>query len=177
MSFLGNLFGGGPSNDQKQSNNLLNSAAQTGLNTGGQYLTSSQQNFAAPSTYYQSILSGNPAAVAGAVAPEVNQLNQGYANARRQVDQYAPLGGGRSSQITQMPFQQQGAITNLIAKARENAAQGLTGIGSAEGGIGSNLIGTGAQAANAFGNQATEQNLLRQKIAQEESLKNKFSVI
>ena len=164
MSFLGNILGGGPSNNQKQANNLLNSASQTALNTGGSYLTGSQGAFQAPTSYYQSILSGNPASVSGAIAPELNQSNQGYANARAQLNTYAPMGGGRSSQITQLPFQQQGAITNMISQARQGAAQGLTGIGGAEGQIGASLLGTGAQAANAFGTQAYQQNLLATQL-------------
>jgi hypothetical protein len=166
MSFLGNLFGGGPSNNQKQANNLLNSAAETGLNVGGNFLRSSQNAFQAPTSYYSSILSGNPAAVSGALAPELSQLNAGYRNARTQLDQFAPMGGGRASMISQLPFEQQSAITNLIAQQRALAAQGLTGIGGTMGGIGANLVGIGTNAAGIMGSQAFEQALRNQQVGQ-----------
>ena len=163
MSFLSNLFGGGPSNNQKTANNQLNGAANAGINTGLSYLGNSQQAFQAPTSYYSSILSGNPASVAGALSPEISALNSGYANNRVALDQFAPMGGGRAEAMAQLPFQRSGAITNLIAQERANAAQGLTGLGTTQGAIGQSLLGTGVQAANAFDVNAAQQHLLQQQ--------------
>ncbi len=121
------------------------------------FLGDSQKAFQAPSSYYSSILSGNSADVAGALAPQITQLNSGFDQARRQVDQFAPMGGGRSSTMANAPFQQASAITNLISNARAQAAQGLAGIGSAEGGLGANLFGLSNNAAGDLGTLSTNQ--------------------
>jgi len=123
------------------------------------FLGNSDTNFKAPTSYYSSILSGNPASVAGALSPEISQLQSAYQQNRQAVDQFAPMGGGRASFMAQLPFQRASAVTNLISGARQNAAQGLTGIAGTQGALGSSLLGVGTQAAGAFGNQATTQNL------------------
>jgi hypothetical protein len=150
VSFLGNSFGAGPNNNQQTANNQLNATAQTGLNFGNSFLSGAQGAFQAPTSYYQSILSGNPASVSQAIAPSVNQLNSAYTQASQQNDQFAPMGGGRAAMQAQLPYQKAGAITNLISGAQQGAAQGLTGIGSAEGSIGNTALGIGGNAANAF---------------------------
>ncbi len=163
MSFLGSLFGGGPSNNQKTANNQLNAASQNASNTGMGYLTNSATNFQAPTSYYSSILSGNPASVAGALSPEINALQSSYANNRSAVDQFAPMGGGRAALSAQLPYQKAGALTNLISGARQNAAGGLTGIASTEGALGQGLLGTSAQAAALFDQNAAQQKILQQQ--------------
>lgn len=123
------------------------------------FLGNSDTNFKAPTSYYSSILSGNPASVAGALSPEISQLQSAYQQNKQQVDQFAPMGGGRASFMAQLPFQRASAVTNLISGARQDAAKGLTGIAGTQGALGSSLLGVGTQAAGAFGNQATTQNL------------------
>lgn len=157
MSFLSSIFGGGPNNNQKVANNQLNAAAQNASNTGMGYLTNSATNFQAPTSYYSSILSGNPADVAGALSPQISQLNSAYAGARAQNDQFAPMGGGRAEMAANLPYQKAGAITNLISGARQNAAQGLTNIAGTQGSLGSSLLGTSASAADAFDKNAGNQ--------------------
>jgi hypothetical protein len=157
MSFLGKLFGAGPDNYQKTSYNQLNAASQNASNTGMGYLADSSTNFKPPVSYYSSILSGNPADVAGAVAPQINQIQGAYQQNKQQVDQFAPMGGGRAALSAQLPYQKTSAITNLISQARQNAAQGLTNIAGTEGGIGSSLLGVSAGAAGSAGGLAFDQ--------------------
>ncbi len=154
---------GGPNNDQKTANNQLNAVAQNASNTGMGYLTNSANNFEAPTSYYSSILSGNPASVAGALSPEISQLNSGFQQGRQQVDQFAPMGGGRSALMAQLPFQKASALTNLISGARQNAATGLTGIAGTEGALGSGLLNTSATAANYFDQNAYNQHEMQLK--------------
>jgi len=163
MSFLSNLFGGGPSNNQKTANNQLNANAQNASNFGLGYLQDSGTNFQAPTSYYASILSGNPASVAGAVSPEISAINSGFQQGRQQVDQFAPMGGGRAATIGQLPYQKASAITNLISQARQNAASGLTGIAGTEGALGQGLLGTSTTAASAFDQNAYLQHLMQQQ--------------
>lgn len=154
MSFLGKLFGAGPDNYQKTAYNQLNAASQNASNTGMGFLGDSSTNFKAPTSYYSSILSGNPASVSEALAPQINQLQSAFQQNKQQVDQFAPMGGGRSALYAQLPFQKASAITNLISQARQNAAQGLSNIAGTEGGLGANLLGVSAGAAGASGQQA-----------------------
>jgi hypothetical protein len=163
MSFLSNLFGGGPNNNQKTANNQLNANAQNASNTGMAYLGNSATNFQAPTSYYASILSGNPSSVAGALSPEINQLGSAYQQQKQQVDQFAPMGGGRAALSAQLPYQQAGAITNMISQARQNAASGLTGIAGTEGALGQGLLGTSTTAASAFDQNAYLQHMLQQQ--------------
>ncbi len=156
MSFLGKLFGAGPDNYQKTSYNQLNAASQNASNTGMGFLGDSSKSFQAPTSYYSSILSGNPADVAGALSPQINQLQGAYQQNKQQVDQFAPMGGGRAALSAQLPYQKAGAITNLISQARQNAAQGLTNIAGTQGGIGSSLLGVSAGAAGSSGEQAQD---------------------
>lgn len=157
MSFLGNLFGAGPNSTQQNANTQLQTNASNAGNTGMGFLGNAGKAFEAPTSYYSSILSGNPADIAGALSPQISQLNTGFNNARRQVDQFAPMGGGRSSTLANAPFQQASAITNLISQARANAAQGLTGIAGTEGGLGANLLGVSNTGAAELGNLSTQQ--------------------
>lgn len=157
MSFLGNLFGAGPNSTQKAANTQLLNTSQNASNTGMGFLSNASTAFQAPTSYYSSILSGNPADVSGALAPQISQLNAGYAQGRNQVDQFAPMGGGRSSVMANLPFQKASAITNLISQARQAAAQGLTGIAGTEGGLGTNLLSVGTGAASNLGDLSTRQ--------------------
>lgn len=157
MSFLGKLFGAGPDNYQKTSYNQLNAASQNASNTGMGFLGDSSKSFQAPTSYYSSILSGNPADVSGALAPQINQLQGAYQQARQQVDQFAPMGGGRAALSAQLPYQKASAVTNMISQARQNAAQGLSNIAGTEGGIGSNLLGVSAGSAGDALKYATDQ--------------------
>jgi len=157
MSFLGKLFGAGPDNYQKTAYNQLNAASQNASNTGMGFLGDSSTSFKAPTSYYSSILSGNPSDVAGALSPQINQLQGAYQQARQQVDQFAPMGGGRAALSAQLPYQKASAVTNMISQARQNAAQGLSNIAGTEGGIGSSLLGISAGAAGSSGGLALDQ--------------------
>ena len=124
--------------------------SQSFIDQGTNTYKTGQGYTAAPASYYSSILSGNPAAVSGALSPEISQLSSGFSQARKQLDQFGPMGGGRSAQMAQLPFQQQGAITNLISGARNNAAGALAGLGVQEQQLGLSGQSMGAQLLNAI---------------------------
>jgi hypothetical protein len=74
--------------------------------------------------YYTGVLKGGPAAME-AIAPEVAATRAGYEQARTNISQFGPRGGGRSATLMELPFRQQGDITNLLATARREAAGAL----------------------------------------------------
>lgn len=111
---------------------MTNSTASGGqnlLNTGGDILSK-------PTNYYGGILAGNTADIMNAMSPEINAARAQYQAARRGVDQFAPMGGGRASTMASLPFQQAGTVSNIIAQARPQAANAMTGIGMGEQQIG-----------------------------------------
>lgn len=110
-------------------NNYSGTSGQNVFQTGG--------NMAGQSgDYYSKILSGNPAAIAQAMAPTINATNSAYKQQQQQVDQFAPMGGGRASQMAQLPFQKAGAISNIIAGAQPGAASALGTLGTQEQSLG-----------------------------------------
>lgn len=165
IGFLGNKLSGGggggtagPSNYQKTAWNQLNAMGEVGKNYGGLFLGNAADAYKAPTNYYSSLLSGNPSAVGQATLPERQQLASSFGQARQQLDQFAPMGGGRAALYGQLPFQQASAISNLISQARQNAASGLTNIAGQQGSLGTSALNAGASAAGQFGSLAGGQN-------------------
>jgi len=105
---------------------------QTGMGTTASGIAATQ----GPMDYYSRLLSGNPAAMSQAIQPEAGAIRQQFGQLRNQSDQFAPMGGGRSSMMASLPFQQQGAIGNLLASVRPQAASQLGSLGLGIGGLG-----------------------------------------
>lgn len=111
---------------------LQNYGGQSGqglMNTGGGYVGKSGD-------YWSNILSGNPSAIAQAMAPTINSANAAYKSATNTVDKFAPMGGGRSSTLANAPYAHAGAISNIIAQAQPLAAQNLASLGTTEQSLG-----------------------------------------
>ena len=110
-------------------NNYSGLSGQTNLTTGGRMAGQSGD-------YWSRILSGNPSAIAQAMAPTINATNAAYKSAANTVDKFAPMGGGRSSVMANAPYAHAGAMSNIIAQAQPLAAQSLATLGTAEQNIG-----------------------------------------
>lgn len=98
--------------------------------------------------YNSAILTGNRATIAQAEAPEINAITGQADQAKKQQ---ASMGtartGGTSAANQQRQQQSQGEVSNLIAKARPEAAR-------AQANLGGNLLGLGANAASTYTNNA-----------------------
>lgn len=180
MGFLGNIFGGGPSNDQKQSNNLLNfnaqqatpayqnsisqgnkaiQSGQQALGTGMNFLHQFSNTLGAPTNYFQNILSGNNANTTSALAPEISKIGGNLNQTMQSTAQLAPRGGGRSSMLFNLPYQAASQTAGVYNQARPQAANALTGIagqlgsvGLGQEGVGTSLYGTGGSLFNSGAN-------------------------
>lgn len=119
-----------------------------------------------PVNYYKGILSGNPAALAEAAAPEISATKQQYAGARRAIDQYSPRGGGRSNATTQSRYNEASDVSNIIAKQRPQAASALSDIGIKEQSLGIEELG-----------QAISAILSKMGVNQQGSFANQFGTI
>ena len=110
-------------------NNYSGLSGQTNLTTGGRMAGQSGD-------YWSRILSGNPSAIAQAMAPTINATNAAYKSAANTVDKFAPMGGGRSSTMANAPYAHAGAMSNIIAQAQPLAAQNLATLGTTEQSLG-----------------------------------------
>jgi hypothetical protein len=101
------------------------------------------QTLAAPTAFYQQLLSGNPQAVTQALAPTASNLSQIYSGATTQANQGMPGGGYRASTLAGLPFAQAQQVGNAALGLQPAAAQALTGIGGEVAQIGQGVSGIG----------------------------------
>jgi hypothetical protein len=116
-------------------NQFLGNSAQDFTNANN-YLTQAGSSLQKPADYYSQILSGNRAAMMGAMAPEITTINNQANQARRQLSTLGPMGGGRASAMAQLPMQSAGQIGTMFQQARPMAAQGMLNVGNAQGNLG-----------------------------------------
>lgn len=111
--------------------------------------------------YYQKLLSGNRTDAMQAMAPEINSINSqnmGMVNASREL---SPRGGMSSAQSSMIPWQNRGAVNNLLFSVRPMAAQGLGQLGGNMVSQGLGAMGLGSGMTNSmlnYGLQARQQN-------------------
>jgi len=140
--------------------------AERSTNTGNDLLTSAQGAFKPAQDYWQAILHGGPQAFQ-AISPTVQASNAAYNQAKTSLSNFAPMGGGRASQLQQLPFQQAGAIGNMFSQLQPQAAQQLANLGTAQGGLGTSLSNANTSLAGGLVNSLGNQNLgLMQTILQ-----------
>lgn len=75
--------------------------------------------------YWSRILSGDRSEMTSVLSPEIARIGEGYTQARREVGQFAPRGGGRASTLGEIPFRRGRDVSELFAKMRPLAAQSL----------------------------------------------------
>src|ERR1700746_2848380 len=172
LSALGNLIAGHPKstgpeqsvlNADQNAINLQQGNAGQLIPQGQNLLGMGSQAYQPVLNYWSSLLSGNRGAMTSALAPEIGLINQGYNTAAQTSPTPPPRGGPRADILSNMPFQRQGAITNLFQTLRPQAAQGLAGLGQSLTGAGSNVLG---QATNAlYGSTGAGNSCLQQQAA------------
>lgn len=111
--------------------------------------------------YYQRLLSGNRQDMMQAVAPEINSMNAqstGLVNAQREM---MPRGGMSTAQTSMIPWQNRGAINNLLFSVRPQAASALGQLGGNMISQGLGAMGLGSGMTNSmlnYGLNARQQN-------------------
>lgn len=141
--------------------NVEAQAGQQGLKWAGPELRSATGDLGAVSKFLTPLVAGNRTAAMQAAAPQVNSILSQYDTAKKSISEFSPRGGGTNSQLANMPFQESGAITNLLAGERTNASQSLANLGGTEGALASSLLprdsGAGSSLLNyALGNKAQQ---------------------
>src|SRR5881396_3537107 len=105
-SWLGSKLAGGLSPEQRQAYNLTNQAGQMGLGAAGPLLRQGQSAYGPVMDYWSRILSGNRGEMTSALAPEIEQIGQGYGAQTQALANLMPRGGGRATLLSQLPYQQ-----------------------------------------------------------------------
>jgi hypothetical protein len=161
---LGDIFGGGSANvgpssptfqREQQLGDLSKEASfDTLLPESQQMLSAAEGDLSAPTKYYSELLSGNRAEMSAAEAPEINEITGQMQQQKQNISKFTPQGGGQTTELSQLPFQTEGQVTNLLQQARPQAAQGLTQIAELQG----QLAGQTANEALGFTNTASSAN-------------------
>lgn len=149
-----------PSSETK----TLENQEATNAATGGQYASTlipqSEQALGQAQNFWQSVMSGNPQAVQGQIASQVNQVNQQTATATKNALEFTPRGGGQSEVLSQIPYAQSNSVQGLINSLTAQAPEQLASIGSSEGSIAAQALGQSTSAASqGISAQQTQQQL------------------
>lgn len=89
-------------------------------------------------SYFQSLLSGNPAAVMAATAPERGRVIDQYDTARKSIAAFSPAGGGTTGAAAQSRVTQGNELAEILSTARDKGAAGASQIGG-------QMLGAGLQ--------------------------------
>lgn len=178
---LGKLFGGGGGGTAKvgPTSPTFRRAEQLGdlskqyafdyaLPEGKKLLGEAESTLAGPEKYYSDLLSGNRASMMAAEAPEIQTINDQYAQNKANISKFTPQGGGQTALLSELPFQQSRDVTTLLEKARPEAAKGLERVGAEQGALSGMVSGEGLQAGGLSLNAISDQiNALLGKSAQD----------
>jgi hypothetical protein len=115
--------------------------------------------------YFGKLLSGDPAQIAEAMQPEVDQISQQFGQIRNMFSRTQARGGGGTSTMAQSPFEQIRMLSDLVSKARGGAAEsrGKFGLEQARIGQGETQIGQGEESMGVNTLSATNQGLLARR--------------
>lgn len=175
---LGDLLGR-PSKEQKnlwkeQTNALRQSeqlAGQAGV-LGSQYSGMARRPLQDVTDYWGTLLRGNPQAMTSLLQPEISQYAKANRAALQNISQFAPRGGGRTTALAEVPYEQNRNIFNLFASLRPQAANNLGALGETLASLGLAGYGQGGAglvgAARGFGdveNSVQNARLFRSEMA------------
>jgi hypothetical protein len=130
---------------------------------GGSLTSAGATDTGAASKYYSSLLSGNPAAVSAATAPETNAITSEASQQKKQMSEFGNRTGGKVAAAQDITSGTRGAIADTIAKERSGAAGGLAKIGAGETGAG---LGAEGGAGDIAGNITSKASSSRELSAE-----------
>lgn len=152
-SLLGSkLAGGTPKADQSvldaQNTQMKSGMALSGglQKSGSNLIDLAGRSFNPVVDYYSRILNGGKSGLMSTLAPQAGTIGEGYGTALNTISSLTPRGGGRSSLLATLPFQQQKDVTTLFQNERAGAPQALATAGGQASNAGNNLISNSIQA-------------------------------
>lgn len=129
IPLVASLFAGQQPSIAPQIGQIQGMAQQTNQQ-GAQMLAQGQTALGPALDYYKSLLSGNPADVMAATAPDRRRVIDQYDTARRSAGQFTPRGGGQASAQQVSRSMEAGDLATLGAQARSQAAAATAQLGS-----------------------------------------------
>jgi hypothetical protein len=120
---------------------------------GGSLARQGQNYLADPAAYYQTLLGGNRAAMAQAVAGPTAQLTGVYRGAERNLNQQGIRGAARDLAATDLNRDRASKIAGLTTGVQPYAAEQLASLGNNALGQGTAMLGN---AGNVYGNLLTQ---------------------
>jgi hypothetical protein len=117
------------------------------LNTGSDTLGKSLGTLEPSKNFFTTALSGNKDALQQLLAPQISTTLAQYDNAQKSVAAFTPRGGGKTQELSSLPFQKVGAYEKALSGARTSAATELPKIAATEGAIGGEQATAGAEQA------------------------------
>lgn len=127
-----------------QANNYMKSYGDLGLNG----LNTGLQNLTPVANWFQTIMNGNRSAVLNQLQPQIQQIQGGMNTGLQTANNLTPRGGGRGSELFQLPFEAQKDIASQYAAARAGAPAGLQSAATAEGALGASAGGLSPEFGN-----------------------------
>lgn len=92
------------------------------------FLSTGRQTYQPSIDYWSKLLSGDRQAMSEAIGPETTRIAQNYEGAKTAATQFAPMGGGRSQMLSELPFRRGQDISALLSALRPEAAKQLSSI-------------------------------------------------
>lgn len=128
---IASFFGGSGPDISKPISEIQGNARALGQ-TGKDLTAQGMESLGPAQAYFAQLLSGNPADVMSATAPERRRVIDQYDTARRSAAQFTPRGGGQASTQQESRSREAGDLATLGADARRGAAGAAASIGLSE---------------------------------------------
>lgn len=124
-----------------QANNSVLGNIPKQVQTGSAAVDSGLTGLGNAGRYYNTLIGGNKDAISTLLNPQVSTVLAQYDNAAKAVKEFAPRGGGATATLAATPFQKATTAGQVYQTAVPGAAQGAAGVGGAQAGIGTSLLG------------------------------------
>ena len=165
------LFAGGGSSLKGPIGEVQRGARQLGA-TGKGLAQQGEAALAPALKYFQDLLSGNPADIEAATAPQRRRVIDQYDTARKSSAEFTPRGGGQASAQMESRAREASDLATVGASARDNAANTVSSLGKG-------LLDSGISAEQEATNQLAQVlgPLFQQQQADQQSTAQTFAGI
>jgi len=127
--------------------------AQSANQRAGQLFQASFPGFEQSEQYYQQLASGDPAAIARAIAPATQQINEQADASKKRIEQDAPRGGTKNLALEENDINKGAQVGNLATQSYLGSFQNLAGLAGQGVGESTSQTGTAINGLSAAGNQ------------------------
>lgn len=135
------------------STNLLKQAGTEAYTSGRDTTAKGISELQPVSDYFRRLLSGDTKELMSMFQPEYDAIGHQF-NQVRQMINFQPRGGGKTSALAQLPAQEVGATSRLLTGARGQGAEGMGSVAQKYLGTGVSQTGLGIGASGASGELA-----------------------